>query len=203
MSPSTDTKSDEELARQAQAGSRRCFEELTERYSAKLFHFLKQKIASDQDIEDIVQETFYKLYRNILRFDPNYKFSTWLYTAANRLAISYFRSKQTQKTFPLISDPAAEIQDQSGNSVFHSTLWEKASDLKPLYYKALWLRYVENMPSKDMAKVLKKSDVAIRLILHRARLTLAKKLQTENSCTNTYSRAYSGASKLHITENQR
>ncbi|MEE8378054.1 MAG: sigma factor, partial [Candidatus Aminicenantaceae bacterium] len=61
---------DKELALEAQAGSRRCFEELAERYSSKLFHFLRPKISNVSDIEDIIQETFYKLYKNIFRYDP-------------------------------------------------------------------------------------------------------------------------------------
>ena len=205
MHASLRVKSDEELALEAQSGSRRCFEELTERYSAKLFHFLKQKIASDQDIEDILQETFFKLYRNILRYDPKWKFSTWIYTAANRLAISHFRSKQTRNTINLTSDPAAEVQDIPTPVSSYKNIWEKARGLKSVYYEALWLRYVEDMPSKDMAKVLKRSDVAVRLLLHRARLDLAKKLQAAEDYAKDHAHSHGrpGTSKMHVTENQR
>ena len=88
---------DEELALEAQAGSRRCFEELIARYSPKLFHFLRPKIYNVSDIEDIIQETFYKLYRNIFRYDSKWKFSTWLYTAVNRQAISHFRANKKKE----------------------------------------------------------------------------------------------------------
>lgn len=96
MNDRTKPITDEELALETQAGSRRCFEELIERYSPKLFHFLRPKISNVSDIEDIIQETFYKLYKNIFRYDPQWKFSTWLYTAVNRQAISHYRSKQNK-----------------------------------------------------------------------------------------------------------
>lgn len=197
------TRSDEELALEAQAGSRRCFEELTQRYAPKLFHFLKPKFSSDQDIEDIIQETFFKLYRSILLYNPKWKFSTWIYTAANRLAISHFRSAQRKKTFPLTSDPASEITDTSSPLSPHPNIWEKARGLKSEYYEALWLRYVEEMPSREMARVMKRSDVAVRLILHRARLELAKKIQTANTYADGGSFSHPGPPELPITENRR
>ena len=87
-------KTDEELAREARAGSRRSFEELARRYKRRLFVYLRPRVGSDQDAEDMVQETFLKLYRNIGGYDPAYRFSTWLYTSANRLAIDAYRKKR-------------------------------------------------------------------------------------------------------------
>ena len=105
MRPSTEHISDEELALEAQDGSRRCFEELVARYSPKIFHFLQPKISSLQDIEDIIQETFFKLYRNMAQYDSNWKFSTWIYTAANRMAVSHYRTKQKRV---MVSQPNAD-----------------------------------------------------------------------------------------------
>ena len=67
-------KTDEELAREARAGSRPAFEELALRYKRRLFVYLRPRLASDQDTEDMVQETFLKLYRNIDRYDPDLPF---------------------------------------------------------------------------------------------------------------------------------
>ena len=84
-------KTDEELAREARAGSRRSFEELAGRYRRRLFVYFRPRLGSDQDAEDMVQETLLKLYRNIGSYDPAFRFSTWLYTAASRLATSTWR----------------------------------------------------------------------------------------------------------------
>ncbi|MGZ5498160.1 MAG: RNA polymerase sigma factor, partial [Candidatus Aminicenantales bacterium] len=84
-------KTDEELARDARAGSRRSFEELASRYKRRLFVYLRPRLGSDEDAEDMVQDTFLKIYRSIDRYDPAYRFSTWLYTSASRLAIDSFR----------------------------------------------------------------------------------------------------------------
>lgn len=177
MNNTTKPTTDEELALEAQAGSRRCFEELTARYSSKLFHFLRPKISNVSDIEDIIQETFYKLYKNIFRYDPQWKFSTWIYTAVNRQAISHYRSKQNKKTqgMPIQTDadPAETMIQETQNQ----NLWKLARKLKANQYEALWLRYVEDLSLKEIARIMRKSYTAARLLLHRARLNLGKQLQ--------------------------
>jgi RNA polymerase sigma-70 factor (ECF subfamily) len=55
-------------------------------------------------------------------------------------------------------------------------LWHQASTLPLHEFRALWLRYGEDMPIKDIAKVLKKRPLTVRVLLHRARLSLAKKM---------------------------
>jgi len=179
MNDTTKPITDEELALETQAGSRRCFEELTARYSSKLFHFLRLKISNVSDIEDIIQETFYKLYKNIFRYDHKWKFSTWLYTAVNRQAISHYRSKQNKNIpgMPVQTDvdPAEALLQEKQNQ----NLWKLARNLKANQYEALWLRYVEDLSLKEIARIMRKSHTAARVLLHRARLNLGKQLQKD------------------------
>lgn len=179
MNDITKQTTDEELALEAQAGSRRCFEELIARYSSKLFHFLRPRISNVSDIEDIIQETFYKLYKNIFRYDSKWKFSTWLYTAVNRQAISHYRSKQNKKIhgMPVQTDvdPAETLIQETQNQ----NLWKLAKNLKANQYEALWLRYVEDLSLKEIAGIMQKSYSAARLLLHRARLNLGKQFQKD------------------------
>ncbi|MCP5102556.1 MAG: sigma-70 family RNA polymerase sigma factor [bacterium] len=170
---------DEELAAEAQAGSRRCFEELVRRYSLRLYHYLRPRIATDQDAEDLVQETFLKVYRNIGRFDSTYKFSTWIYTTATRLVISVYRKKKLdvpglEDTGP--SHPLSDPQERLIREEEDKNLWAAARTLQHHQYQALWLRYTENLSVKEIAVVMKKSRVSVRVLLHRARLNLAKQL---------------------------
>ncbi len=202
---------DEELAVRAQAGSRPCFEELVYRYSHRLFHFFRHKMSNDQDIEDLVQETFLKAYLNISRFNLEYKFSTWFYTIASRLAISYYRKKgavcPTQDATPsaekirddetvcFFCKPLQDINNARVNeSAFetaassqnpqekmireenYKSIWNAAQTLQQHQYEALWLRYIEDMSVKEIAKVLKKTQIHVRVLLHRARLNLIKRI---------------------------
>lgn len=175
--------SDEELALQAQAGSRPSFEELVDRYSGQLYHFLRTKIAAGQDIEDILQEAFLKAYKNIDGYDPKWKFSTWIYTITNRLAIDHFRARAKKDVDVPPEENAADPEVQYAEKKARQNLWRKARKLKPDYYKVLWMRYVQGMTNKEIAKVMGRTSLAVRMLVHRARLNLACELESDSSVT--------------------
>jgi len=181
--------SDEELASKIAEGARSLFEELISRYSRRLFYFLRHRTESDQDIEDLVQETFLKAFKGIDRFDPERKFSTWLYTIANREAVSHHRANKKMKHSPsgTSSLPGPEevvIQKEESQNI-----WELATTLPKKEYEALWLFYAEEMPIKDIARVTKKSPVTVRVLLYRARMKLAERIDK-----NAFSKSLAGAS---------
>jgi RNA polymerase sigma-70 factor (ECF subfamily) len=175
---------DEELAARAATGSNAAFEALVSKYSPRLFFFLRRRCQIEADIEDLVQEAFLRAFQNIDRYNPRWEFSTWLYTTAFRLAVSRHRRKRAE---PLSFD--AETAESPSSSPQEALLrkeeveaganiWELARSLKPGEYEALWLRYAEEMPVKDIARAMGKSPVGIRVLLHRSRLKLGKLLRS-------------------------
>ena len=167
-------KTDEELAREARAGLPRSFEELALRYKRRLFVYFRPRLGSDQDAEDMVQETFLKLYRNLHNYDPALRFSTWLYTSANRLAISSYRKKRIAagrlgaEAAGYLADPTVGAAGEAGTA----GLWDAARALGGNQFRALWLRYGEDMTVEEIAGVFGRSRLAVRLLLHRARKNL-------------------------------
>jgi RNA polymerase sigma-70 factor (ECF subfamily) len=168
--------SDEELVAKVQTGSRCSFNELVHRYSHRLFYFLRPKVSTDEDTEDLVQETFLKAYQNISRFDLNYKFSTWLYTTAARLAISFYRKKRIAKGISIVTLSPPDPREQMIREEDSKNLWDIAQTLQSSQYQVLWLRYMEELSLKEIALVMKKTRVHVRVLLHRARLNLIKQL---------------------------
>lgn len=175
---------DEDLAAQTAAGSPAAFEELVSRYSPRLFYFLRSRSESDEDIEDLMQETFLRVFRNIDRYDPKWKFSTWLYTLAVRLAISRHRAKKTN-TLPLDPElpenPSPGPQEnliQKEEAQARQNIWTVARNLNPGEYRALWLRYAEDLSIKEIAKTMNKTQLGVRALLHRSRLKLGQKLRS-------------------------
>jgi RNA polymerase sigma-70 factor, ECF subfamily len=176
-----ETRTDEELAREARAGSRRSFEELARRYKRRLFVYLRSRVGSDEDAEDLVQDTFLKLFRNIAGYDPAYTFSTWLYTAAGRLAIDAYRkgrADRNRRVVEEIADPSGGLAGDPGRPG-GSALWDTARTLGGDRFRALWLRYGEDMTVEEIAAVLGRTGLAVRILLHRARTQLAKRLGTD------------------------
>lgn len=179
-----ETVSDETLAAESAAGSEASFEELVRRFTPRLFRFLRPKTASDQEAEDLVQETLRKAFQNIARFDAGYRFSTWLYTIAHRQAISFFRVRRVSA-----AAPAEAVDGSSGpeDLLIHREevriFWALARRLPRQQYQAFWLRYAEDLSVAEIARVMKRPAAHVRVILHRGRLKLAAAFKEEEQRT--------------------
>ena len=75
------------------AGEKRAFTELVGCYHVRLLNFIYRTIGDRDRAEDLVQETFIRVYRHLHRFDQTRKFSTWLYTIAGNLAKNELRNR--------------------------------------------------------------------------------------------------------------
>jgi len=74
-------------------GDKRAFTVLVERYNARLVNFVYRTTGDRERSEDLVQETFIRVYRHLHRFDQSKKFSTWVYTIASNLAKNELRNR--------------------------------------------------------------------------------------------------------------
>ena len=171
----------EDLAIRCQEGCLESFELLVEQFEQRIVNFLNKMVSSRQDAEDLAQDTFVKAYKNIHRFDPKYKFTTWLFTIAKRTAMNHYRSaKVTVELTPEKEiderDPSVELEEKDQAE----GLWEKAKRLlKPTQYDALWLRYGEGFSIGETAKVMRTNELRVRVLLHRARGKMAKHLTAQ------------------------
>lgn len=171
------TLSVEELAQRSQQGCKDSFAELVERYGNRLFQFLHRKTSSVQDAEDLVQDTFVKAYQSIHSYRDSWKFSTWLFTIAKRLSISRYRSRRYLKPAARLESEVAESPDVHAQEQIGSSLWTMARTLTQNQYQALWLKYAEDMSIKEIAAVMGKTQVNVKVLLYRARTNLAKRLR--------------------------
>ena len=171
------TLSAEELARRSQQGCQASFAELVARFGKRLFRFLRYKMNNVQDAEDLVQDTFVKAYQNIHRYQDSWKFSTWLFTIAVRLANSHFRRSRSFRMVGQIESDCLEPGQMVAEQETRQGLWALARDLSGNQYQALWLKYGQDMSIKEIALVLRKSQVNVKVLLYRARVNLAKRLQ--------------------------
>jgi RNA polymerase sigma-70 factor, ECF subfamily len=74
-------------------GESRAFGELVDRYDKRLLNFVYRTIGDRERAQDLVQETFVRVYRHLHRFDQTKKFSTWIYTIAGNLAKNELRNR--------------------------------------------------------------------------------------------------------------
>lgn len=172
--------SDEELARQTQAGSVAAFEELVSRYEHRVYAFVTQFSGHATDPADVTQEAFVRAFQSIQQFNPRHTFAAWLFTIARNKAIDHFRAappparEDDTPELPDNNDPAEllAVQEERLN------LWRAARRvLSDTQYQALWLKYTEEMSVAQIARVLRKTQTHVKVLLFRARLALGRELE--------------------------
>ena len=85
---------DEELVRSVLAGDRERFASLVERYQGRLINYLYRLVRNLDEAHDLAQEVFVRVYQALDRFDPQYRFSTWLFRVAQNAAIDVIRKRR-------------------------------------------------------------------------------------------------------------
>ncbi len=94
MSHEPRSPTDEELVRSVLAGDRERFGELVERYQGRLVNYLFRLVRNLDEAHDLAQEVFVRVYQALDRFDPQYRFSTWLFRVAQNAAIDVIRKRR-------------------------------------------------------------------------------------------------------------
>lgn len=186
MDGSRPTISAEALALEAQAGSVPAFEALVARFEAPLYRFLFVRTRDAAAAEDLTQDSFLRAWQNLARYDPRWRFSTWLYTLAERLCVSARRSsgkgpRVLASEFELGAVPAGVDPSHAAAARDEGrALWETAARvLRPEERSALWLRYAEDLSAEEIGAVLGRPAVTVRVLLFRARGRLAAALEEQ------------------------
>ncbi|NQT13604.1 MAG: sigma-70 family RNA polymerase sigma factor [Planctomycetes bacterium] len=171
----TTVSSDEELAQRAQGGCTESFEELVRRFQVPVLEFLRRRGLSS-DAEDLLQETFIRAYANLHRYRRRWRFSTWLFTIARRVSINHARRVRPTAGEEALQDVESTAPGPLETIVAEEdrrTLWGAAANLlRGDEYTAVWLYYVEEMPTREIAVVLERSWVSVKTMLFRARRKL-------------------------------
>lgn len=177
MRPS-DRQTDAELIQRAQQGSLDAFEGLVRRYQDRLLRFLMATCRDRSDAEDALQEAFAAAWRYRRSYRPDWAFSTWLYRIARRQAgrIRYPRGWEMEAGVTE-ADPT---RGQAERDQCRDQLWPRIRRKLPKGQAlALWLYYGEDLPVKEIARVMARPASWVKVNLHRARARLAREVDRD------------------------
>ncbi|MEK7545474.1 MAG: RNA polymerase sigma factor [Patescibacteria group bacterium] len=174
-------KTDEQIASEVQAGDAASFGLLMERYGPKMSRYAKRFLFGYEDAEDQVQEVFLKAYANIQSFDPDRKFSSWLYRIAHNEFINAIKKKGREPLSFLDPDllfphpVAKERTDADANAREMRELLDCCLEkLDPKYREPLVLFYYEEMDYREIAEVLRIPVATVGVRLNRGRSAMKK-----------------------------
>jgi RNA polymerase sigma-70 factor (ECF subfamily) len=170
------------------AGDESAFGALFQRWSGPLLRYVERMVRDAASAEELVQETFLRMYRARERYQPDARFSTWLYTIATRLALNELRRPRRQHPHrstdedeaegaPLVLAGSTPRADDVAHARRVGASVETALAALPERQRAaLWLSAVEGLSYAEIAETLETTEKSVKALVHRARSALSEKL---------------------------
>jgi RNA polymerase sigma factor (sigma-70 family) len=172
---------DEQLVAEYLHGDEKALELLIQRYLTKVFQFANKYLRNKEEAEDISQEVFVKVWKNIKKFKADLKFKTWLYTITKNACLDFLKKKNR----PI---PFSKMDDDENNWSFSDSLADKSpsalesmqtregvqslsfaiEELSPIYRNTVALHYNEDLKFREIAEILQESVDTIKTRHRRA-----------------------------------
>lgn len=166
------------------------FNELVLRYEEKLRRYIRRiGRVTNEDVEDILQEVFMKLYLNLNAFNPKLSFSSWVYRITHNETMTFFRKRKVRPQghqidlLPEVFENLASEIDSIGEveaAELHEALRKSIDTLSEKYREVIVLKYFEYKNYDEISDILKIPPGTVATRLARARNELARHLNHFN-----------------------
>lgn len=184
----TNELSDERLVEIALDGDEEAYGVIVRRYQRRLAAFLSQLVGDIELARELSQEAFVRAWSALERFDPRYRFSTWLFRIAHNLGIDHLRRRRLH-TMPLyrtdsdgdevevvIADAAKDPLGHLENRALSSELREVIDGLRPEYRELVLLRHFAGLSYQEIADFMEMPLGTVKNKLFRAHSVLRNAL---------------------------
>lgn len=162
---------------------------LMERYESQLFHYIRRiGQLSKEDTEDILQEVFIKIYKNLNDYDESLKFSSWAYRITHNHVIDHFRRVNARpKTNSLEEEEWERLIASSvrmEKEIMNKDCIERAKscidELPMKYREVLILRFIEEKDYEEIMDILKKPKGSVATLVSRGKEMLMKNMKKKS-----------------------
>jgi len=165
--------------------SKREFGKIYDRYIDKIYRFIYFKVNSEEISEDLCSETFLRGWLAFRDQNPENKIENppaFLYQIARNLVVDFYRKRGQASIIsteyaPRIIDPRVNLEKRANQSSDFAQVQNALVNLKDDYQEAIVLRYIDDLSVSEIAKIMEKSENAIRVTIHRALKALKKELK--------------------------
>lgn len=184
---------DQEVIERARDGREPAFRELIRRYQRPVFSLIYRLVRDRERAEDLAQDTFIKVLNALDRYDPSYKFSSWIFKIAHNTALDDLRRKHPE-TLSIHGSPHASNRDEIEATVLTPVSDDETPEeftsskeigghiekaigkLRVEYRTAILLCHVEGRPYEEVAQIMDVPLGTVKTYIHRARNELKKQL---------------------------
>jgi len=163
---------------------------LMQRYESKLSRYIYRISGlNTEDAEDLLQEIFLTVYRNLNDFDQDLKFSSWIYRITHNKVISHHRKvkaraqqingEEGEKILSFIKDDT-DLAELVNDRITGEVLSRVMGKVDEKYREVLILRYLEEKDYNEISDILKKPPSTIGTLLSRAKKNMHEIIKKEN-----------------------
>lgn len=150
------------------------FKELISLYKKRLYWHIRKIIISHEDTDDVLQDTFIKIYKNIASFKGNSKLYSWMYRIATNEALSFLKRNNKHQQHRL-----NEVANDFAINNLTSDIYFEGNDIQLKLQQAIAtlpqkqrlvfnMRYFDNIKYKDISDILETSEGALKASYHIA-----------------------------------
>ncbi len=156
------------LIKDAQQGNQSSFTQIYNLYFERVYKFVFFRTKIKEEAEDLTSHTFLKVWQNIKRykFRKTAKFSTWLFQIARFTLIDYYRQKKSNVPLESVENTLGENFSELDTEI--NEVKRYLNQLPPEWQNALELRYFEGLDYSEIGRIMGKTSVGVRVIVHRA-----------------------------------
>lgn len=180
--------SDETLIERFQNGDLYAFDLIVKRYKNQLLNFIYRFLGNQEEAEDLVQETFLRVYKNRRAYRKVAKFSTWIYTIAGNLAKTELRKRRRRKIFSItdlgyeekdyeICDNAFSPEEQVNGLITEEIVQKEIETLSPKFREVIILRDIQELSYEEISKIVRIPLGTVKSRVNRGRLKLQERLK--------------------------
>lgn len=165
------------------------FSELYEQYSKLVYNLSLQYLQHVEEAEEITQDVFVSVHRNIQKFEEQSSYSTWIYRITVNKCLDYLKAKKRKKRFAYIqslfnsegkfiqvvdecSHPGIQLEHKEAYQALFSAINSLSENQKTV----LILHKIEQLPQQRVAEIMGLSPKAVESLVQRAKSNLQKKL---------------------------
>ncbi len=156
---------------------------LIDAHKQRLFAFVWRMHRNHHDAEEICQDAFLKAFGAIDSFNPDYRFSTWLFTIAYRVTLNTLRKKRAvsgemdwTRYASSEPEPEHELAATEEANRLKEIIWDSVEQLTPPQRATVLLFYKQQMGCQEIATILETPVATVKSHLHRARAKLKEML---------------------------
>jgi RNA polymerase sigma-70 factor (ECF subfamily) len=178
---------DEELVEVVRSKDKELFFEVVNRYQNKIFAYITRLVGDRSEAEDLTQEVFIKVYKNLFGFDVKRKFSSWIYRIAHNESVNYLKKKSYFRVLSIEQNEFLKNTMTSTENLIEKIIQKESSKkIKELlgklsfkYKEVLILRYFEEKSYEEIGDITRRPVSTVGTMINRAKSQLEKIMKDE------------------------